>query len=176
MSKHAMSPPSILWQIKRFSELTATELYTLLALRMQVFIVEQVCPYQDIDGLDVLPETRHVCGYQDSELVAYLRVMAPTANHAATAIAHHMGISQHAVIGRVLIASTARGTGLSHTLIEQAINICETCWPDSAQFLSAQAHLTDLYQQHGFHVQGEVYLEDNIPHIDMIRPQGQTTH
>ncbi len=170
MSEHTMSPPPIQWQVKRFSELTTTELYTLLALRMRVFVVEQACAYQDIDGLDIWPEIRHVCGYRSGELIAYLRVIAPQELSKNTTLAHHPGISQHAVIGRVLIVPTARGAGLAHTLIQQAISICENTWPDSPLFLSAQAHLTDLYRQHGFHAQGKVYLEDNIPHIDMIRP------
>ncbi|PJG59393.1 GNAT family N-acetyltransferase [Aeromonas cavernicola] len=144
------------WKLKPWSELTTDELYELLALRAEVFVVEQTCPFQDLDGQDRRPGVLHLLGYQDDQLAAYARVMAP-------GIGDETGVA----IGRVVTAPHARGAGLGHQLIGEALKACARYWPDHSIWLGAQAHLQGFYGQHGFVAEGEGYLEDDIPHMGM---------
>ncbi|QDY42507.1 GNAT family N-acetyltransferase [Candidatus Pantoea soli] len=143
------------WHDCHHSALTAQQLYTLLALRNQVFIVEQNCPYQDIDGQDLTAENRHILGYLDGKLLAYARLLTPTLEASPVSI------------GRVIVSEEARGLKLGYRLMEQALNSCERHWPQRAVYLSAQAHLEGFYARLGFRAVTEVYLEDNIPHLGM---------
>ncbi|MGL5585584.1 MAG: GNAT family N-acetyltransferase [Plesiomonas sp.] len=147
---------SLVWRSCTFEQLDNVALYQLLHLRAEAFIVEQACAYQDLDGKDLYPETYHLLGYQNNELVVYLRAMAP-------------GIVDPVmpVIGRVITRQSHRGQGLGHQLIAQGVKLCSLLWPDRAVHLSAQAHLQGYYGQHGFLPAGEQYLEDGIPHIGM---------
>ncbi|MFB2865173.1 GNAT family N-acetyltransferase [Aeromonas sp. MdU4] len=144
------------WILKPWSELTTDELYELLALRAEVFVVEQTCHFQDLDGLDRREGVWHLLGYQGDLLAAYARIMAP-------------GISDEsgAAIGRVVTSPKARGGGLGHKLIGEAVQACEARWPSDSIWLGAQAHLQGFYGQHGFVAEGEGYVEDDIPHIGM---------
>ena len=144
------------WILKPWSELTTDELYELLALRAEVFVVEQTCPFQDLDGLDRREGVWHLLGYQGDLLAAYARFMAPG-----------IGDECGAAIGRVVTSPRARGAGLGHTLIAQAVQACEARWPTHSIWLGAQAHLQGFYGQHGFVAEGEGYLEDDIPHMGM---------
>ena len=146
------------WILKPWSELTTDELYELLALRAEVFVVEQTCPFQDLDGLDRREGVWHLLGYQDEQLAAYARIMAPG-----------IGDESGAAIGRVVTSPRARGGGLGHTLIAQAVTACEARWPTHSIWLGAQAHLQGFYGQHGFVAEGEGYIEDDIPHMGMRR-------
>ncbi|MGU5654192.1 GNAT family N-acetyltransferase [Aeromonas allosaccharophila] len=146
------------WILKPWSELTTDELYELLALRAEVFVVEQTCPFQDLDGLDRREGVWHLLGYQGEQLAAYARIMAPG-----------IGDESGAAIGRVVTSPRARGGGLGHTLIAQAVAACEVRWPTHSIWLGAQAHLQGFYGQHGFVAEGEGYLEDDIPHMGMRR-------
>ncbi|MEB5972476.1 GNAT family N-acetyltransferase [Pantoea dispersa] len=143
------------WLDCHHSELTAQQLYTVLALRNQVFIVEQACPYQDIDGQDLTADNRHLLGFLDGKLLAYARLLTP-------ALA-----SSPVTIGRVIVSEEARGLKLGYRLMEHALNSCEQHWPQRAVYLSAQAHLEGFYGRLGFRAVTEVYLEDNIPHVGM---------
>ena len=145
------------WQDLHHRELNTTQLYELLALRNAVFVVEQQCPYLDADGADLSGDNRHVLGVLDGKLVAYARILAPTAGN------------QPVKIGRVIIANDVRGQKLGYQLMAQAIGSCERYWPQHIQFLSAQSHLQAFYAQLGFVAVSDVYLEDGIPHIDMQR-------
>ncbi|RRZ94666.1 GNAT family N-acetyltransferase [Erwinia sp. 198] len=147
----------IRWQNLHHSELNATQLYQILALRNAVFIVEQNCPYQDVDGADLTGGNRHLLGMANSQLLAYARLLAPK-NH-----------EDPVKIGRVIVSGEARGQKLGNRLMEQAIACCERYWPQHGIFLSAQAHLQDFYGRFGFKPTGEVYPEDGIPHVDMER-------
>ncbi|MCY1397739.1 hypothetical protein D9M71_127550 [compost metagenome] len=154
---------SIEWICKHHEDLGKEQLYAILKLRTQVFVVEQNCPYQDVDGQDLEADTCHLMGWQDGELVAYLRLLDPETQ------------GGDVVIGRVVVAPTARGQGLGHGLMEQALKQAEKRWPGLPVYLSAQAHLQEYYATYGFVVAGEVFLEDDIPHIGMRRngnPQG----
>ncbi|GLX89371.1 GNAT family N-acetyltransferase [Pseudomonas weihenstephanensis] len=143
------------WICKHHSDLGKEQLYALLKLRCDVFIVEQKCAYPDIDGQDLEGDTLHVMGWQNDELVAYARLLDP-ASHAGDVI-----------IGRVIVAAQARGKSLGHDLMDCVLENIKENWPGEPIFLSAQAHLQSLYAKHGFVVAGEQYLEDNIPHIGM---------
>lgn len=144
------------WILKPWSELTTDELYELLALRAEVFVVEQTCPFQDLDGLDRREGVWHLLGYQGDLLAAYARIMAP-------GIGDDLGVA----IGRVVTSPEARGNGLGHQLIGEAVKVAGSHWPAHSIWLGAQAHLQGFYRQHGFVAEGEGYLEDDIPHIGM---------
>lgn len=145
----------VYWQDLHHSELSTAQLYQLLALRNTVFVVEQHCPYQDIDGADLLGDNRHLLAIFDNQLLAYARILAPES------------AEKPVKIGRVIVASEARGLSLGNRLMEQAIASCEHYWPQHKIFLSAQAHLQAFYGRFGFHAVSDTYLEDDIPHIDM---------
>lgn len=143
---------NVIWHHWHQQELTTQHLYDILALRNAVFIVEQNCPYQDIDGQDLIGENRHVAGYLEGKLVAYARILAGG------------GV---VAIGRVIVAAQARGLNLGGRLMEQALAVCEAQWPDRTIHLSAQAHLQKFYGRFGFQPVTDVYDEDGIPHIGM---------
>lgn len=150
-----MSP--LAWHCLHHTELDTAMLYELLALRTQVFVVEQRCPYLETDGQDLLGDTCHLLVRQGDALVGYLRLLDP----------QRMG--GEVVIGRVVIAEAARGSGLGHRLMERALVECHKRWPGVPVYLSAQAHLQGYYGRYGFQAVTEVYLEDDIPHIGMRR-------
>ena len=144
------------WMCCQFSELSSLQLYDLLQLRSAIFVVEQDCPYQDIDGLDTHPETRHILHYSDSgELLAYLRILAAGVSYPDVAI------------GRVVTAASVRGQGLGHQLLERGIHAAKLAWPNQDLYLSAQAHLQHYYQRYEFVSVTAEYLEDGIPHVGM---------
>lgn len=145
------------WVCKHHNDLGKDQLYALLRLRSEVFVVEQKCAYQDIDGQDLAGDTHHLMAWEDNELVAYLRVLDPESQ------------GGDVVIGRVIVSQAARGTGLGHQMLEEALERIEDIWPQTPIFLSAQAHLQKYYGRYGFVVAGEEYLEDDIPHIGMRR-------
>ena len=140
---------------KNFQALTTEELYKILVLRAEVFVVEQNCPYQDVDGKDL--QSIHVLGYIKNELVAYARVL-------------EQGISyeEYASIGRIVTSPSIRGKKYGHELVDFAIEVCQKSFPAQPIKISAQAHLEKFYNAHSFKATGEAYLEDNIPHIGML--------
>lgn len=148
---------AISWTCKHHSELDTATLYALLALRTQVFVVEQNCPYLETDGQDLLGDTCHLLARDGDALVGYLRLLDP------------QRMNGEVVIGRVVIAEQARGSGLGHRLMEQGLVECSRRWPGVPVYLSAQAHLQGYYGRYGFEAVTEVYLEDDIPHIGMRR-------
>ena len=145
------------WVCKHHNDLGKDQLYAVLRLRSEVFVVEQKCAYQDIDGQDLAGDTHHLMAWQDNELLAYLRLLDPESQ------------GGDVVIGRVIVSQAARGTGLGHQMLEEALERIEDIWPQTPIFLSAQAHLQKYYGRYGFVVAGEEYLEDDIPHIGMRR-------
>ncbi|CDF81429.1 putative acyltransferase [Pseudomonas knackmussii B13] len=146
------------WSCKHHSELSKEELYAILRLRCEVFVVEQTCPYQDIDGQDLAGDTCHLTAHEGEQMLAYLRLLDPETH------------SGEVVIGRVITAAAGRGRGLGHQLMEHALDEAARRWPGRPVYLSAQAHLQGYYGRYGFQAEGDVYLEDDIPHIDMRRP------
>ncbi|MBP5944269.1 MULTISPECIES: GNAT family N-acetyltransferase [Pseudomonas] len=148
---------TIEWVCKHHSDLGKEQLYALLKLRSEVFVVEQKCAYPDLDGQDLDGDTYHLMGWEDDQLMAYLRLLDPESQ------------GGDVVIGRVITAPQARGKGVGHEMMEQALKQAEKHWPQVPIYLSAQAHLQGYYGKYGFVVAGEEYLEDDIPHIGMRR-------
>ncbi|QYK01084.1 GNAT family N-acetyltransferase [Shewanella psychrotolerans] len=145
------------WNDYGFIELTTEQLYELIKLRIDVFVVEQNCPYPELDGKDSLADTRHLLGCdKQGRIVAYARILAP-------------GVSYpDASIGRVLVAEYGRGGGVAHQLMQNAIAVARAYWPDANIQIGAQEYLADFYQRQGFMQVSDVYLEDGIPHMDML--------
>ena len=148
---------TIEWVCKHHSDLGKEQLYALLKLRSEVFVVEQKCAYPDLDGQDLEGDTYHLMGWEDDQLKAYLRLLDPQSQ------------GGDVVIGRVITAPQARGQGVGHEMMEQALKQAEKHWPQVPIYLSAQAQLQGYYGKYGFVVAGEEYLEDDIPHIGMRR-------
>tara|TARA_B110000977_G_scaffold63681_1_gene86634 strand:+ start:3936 stop:4385 length:450 start_codon:yes stop_codon:yes gene_type:complete len=144
----------ISWSIKSFDELIKNELYDLLKLRSEVFVVEQNCVYQDIDDKDI--KGTHFFGQDGSDLIAYLRVM-------------EVGVlyPNHMSIGRVVVKQTHRNKKLGNEILANAIDFCRKKFPKTPIKISAQTHLKSFYNQLGFEFKGEAYLEDGIPHCAM---------
>lgn len=143
------------WICKHHTDLSKEQLYAILQLRTEVFVVEQHCAYQEVDGQDLTGDTQHLMGWRDDQLVAYLRLLDPQSQ------------GGDVVIGRVVTSPRARGEKLGHPLLLKGLEAAGHCWPGTPVYLSAQAHLKGFYAQHGFEVAGEEYLEDGIPHIGM---------
>jgi ElaA protein len=143
------------WRFKSFEELTKTELYQMMILRQQVFVVEQDCPYLDADEKD--QDSHHLLGYVEESLVAYLRLVQP-------------GISyQEMSFGRIVTAQNQRGAGLGIALMQEGIEQSIKLYGTSRNRISAQSHLLPFYQKFGFESTGKEYLEDGIPHTEMIK-------
>lgn len=133
---------------KGFAELTTAELYELLRLRAEVFVVEQDCAYVDLDGRDTEPGTVHHWIADGGRMCAYLRALAE--------------IDGSVRVGRVVTATDARGRGLAARLVEHVQAVAT-----GPIVLDAQSHLTGWYEQFGFVIAGEEFLEDGIPHVPM---------
>lgn len=142
-------------QVKVFDELDIGELYKILQLRSEVFVVEQDCVYQDIDGKD--QSALHVLGFVNEQLVAYTRVFPPGAYF------------DQAAIGRVVVHKDHRKKHLGHKILEASIKAIDDEFKTSSIKLSAQTYLLKFYKEHGFESTGQGYLEDGIPHIGMIK-------
>ena len=146
----------IKWKCTSFSDLTNTELYKILQLRSEVFVLEQNCVYQDMDNKDF--ESFHLCGWQKTKLVAYSRLLAPGTS-----------FPYEASIGRVLTAPDARRKELGKFLMEKSITEISRLFGAFPITISAQYYLKKFYESFLFVQISEVYLEDNIPHITMKR-------
>ena len=138
-----------------FYSLNLEQLYDIMRLRQQVFVVEQDCPYLDADGID--QDSLHVMGYQNEELVAYTRLVPK-------------GISydNYASIGRVITTQAIRGKGIGKELMEVSIQQLFQHFGKQTIKISAQSYLLRFYEDLGFHSTGKEYLEDNIPHTAML--------
>jgi len=148
---------TVIWRQAPFGALTGPELYRLLQARVSVFVVEQTCPYQELDGLD--DQALHLWAQdRDAAVLAYARVLPPGVSYA------------EASIGRVLTTSTGRGRGLGHELMRRVLAICERQYPEAGIRISAQQYLVDFYVGLGFETVRGPYLEDEIPHLEMFRP------
>lgn len=147
---------AIAWRALSFSALSPGELYDVLQLRTEVFVIEQGCVFQDMDGSDA--EALHLLGNTDGLLVAYARCFAAGLKFA------------EASIGRVITRQSQRGKGTGHVLMRQAIACVFEQWGPQPIRIGAQARLEKFYLQHGFQVAGLPYIEDGIPHIEMLRP------
>jgi ElaA protein len=144
---------NIQWKIKTFETLSLHELYKLLQLRSEVFIVEQNCVYQDIDDKD--SKAFHLIGEDDGQIIAYARLFKPK------------DYFEEASIGRVVVKLTYRDKKIGHILMREAIQAIHTHFDEGDITISAQLYLKRFYETHGFRQTSEMYLEDDIPHIQM---------
>ncbi len=142
-------------EIRNFSDFSLKELYEVLRLRSEVFVVEQNCVYQDIDEKD--EKALHILGMEGDKLVAYTRCFKPG------------DYFEQASIGRVIVKENFRKYGYGHQIMKASMKEIENRYQTSTIKLSAQQYLTGFYESHGFQQTGKGYLEDGIPHIAMIR-------
>ena len=143
------------WQSCSFADLDGRVLYAMLAARQQVFIVEQNCPYLDADGAD--PHCAHLTAWRRGEIAAYARLVPPGLKFA------------EASIGRVLTTSVGRGQGLGRALMLRALSGIEQAFGDGPVRIGAQQYLDRFYQSLGFNTMSPSYLEDGIPHVEMLK-------
>lgn len=143
------------FKVKKFSALSAQEVYDILQLREEVFIIEQTCIYQDIDGTDT--STYHLMGYKNNVLVAYARLIQPGIKY------------DNCSIGRVAVKKSERLNNYGKVLMTEAISFLSNEFPAKGITISAQLYLKNFYESFDFVAQGEVYPEDDIPHIKMAR-------
>lgn len=142
------------WQFKHFNDLSLNELYDLIALRIKVFVVEQNCPYQELDGKD--KRGYHlICRNGKGELVGTMRILAK-------------GVAfDEVAFGRIVLDEAERGVKEGHQMMKEAMNFCKEEFGDIPIKLSGQKHLEGFYNKHDFYSTGKEYLEDGIPHIEM---------
>jgi len=148
-------PNNIQWKISAFQALTLDELYKLIQLRIEVFVVEQNCVYQDVDGKD--HKALHLLGIENGQIIAYARLFKPN------------DYFDNASIGRVIVKPTHRAKAIGHQLMDHAINAIHQHFNQTNITISAQLYLQQFYESHQFHQTSEPYLEDGIPHIEMKR-------
>ena len=141
------------WKIKRFEALSIYELYDLLQLRSEVFVVEQNCVYQDSDGKD--KKALHLIGEYEKKIVAYARLFKSG------------DYFEEASVGRVVVGTNFRDKKWGHDLMHEAILGIELHFNETKITISAQLYLQKFYESHGFVATSDVYLEDDIPHIQM---------
>jgi ElaA protein len=145
----------VTWQLKKFEDLTPPELYAILRLRTEVFVVEQTCIFQDMDNKD--QPSYHLMGWEKDNLVAYTRLVPP-------------GISyEEPSIGRVVTSPAARGSGIGKVLMEKSIEEINRLYGKTPIKLGAQLYLKKFYESLGFRQTSDIYDEDGIDHIEMIR-------
>ncbi|MGB5699481.1 GNAT family N-acetyltransferase [Muriicola sp.] len=142
-------------EVKTYNELSREELYALLQLRAEVFVVEQNCVYQDIDGLD--SKAVHVLGTVNNILCAYTRLFKAGDYFKLPSI------------GRVVVSKKERKHKYGKQIMQASVDFIHTKWKEPQIALSAQVYLVKFYNELGFYEEGEEYLEDDIPHIKMIR-------
>lgn len=141
--------------VKKFDELSLDELYGILQLRAEVFVVEQDCVYQDLDEKD--QKALHVIGTKNEKIVAYARIFKPGDYY------------KEASIGRVVVKKSEREYGYGYDIMNAAIEVVNINLKEAVIFLSAQTYLMKFYNSLGFKQVGEGYLEDGIPHIGMLK-------
>lgn len=146
---------TIQWQTLTFEQLTVHQLYAILQARSAVFVVEQNCPYLDADGADF--DCHHLTAWiSEHQLAAYLRIVPPGLKFT------------EASLGRVITTEQARGTGIGKQLLTKGISECRRLYPQQPIRIGAQHYLEKFYQSFGFITVSEIYLEDDIPHVEML--------
>lgn len=143
-----------MWHLKAFNELSTKELYAILKERTNVFVVEQNCPYLEVDGKDEL--SYHLFKEKNGDIAAYLRILPPGVSY------------EESSLGRVLVKKEYRGQGLAYELVQKGIDFIHAELQQQSIKIQAQDYLREFYGSFGFEAISEVYLEDDIPHVDMI--------
>lgn len=155
----AVEKAGVVWSVLSFDELAPDVLYRLLSLRSSALVVEQDCAYQDIDGLDL--QGLHLVGMRrldDStfDVIATARILPPGC------------VFAEPTMGRLCVAAPYRQNGIGRMLLSESVQVCQARYPGQAIRVSAQAHLEKFYQGSGFQTVSEVYLQDRIPHVEML--------
>lgn len=145
------------WVLKKFADLLPAELYAIMQLRNEVFVVEQNCIYQDADNKDQL--SYHYMGWQNGKLVAYTRLLPPGVAYAEPSI------------GRVVTSPSARGGGIGRELMKKSVEQIKNIFGNVSIKIGAQLYLLKFYSSLGFQQTSDIYLEDNIEHVEMVLPQ-----
>lgn len=144
------------WVCKLFDELTAAELYAIMQLRIEVFMIEQNAVFQDADNKDQM--CHHLMGFDGADLVLYARLVPKGVSY-----------PEHISIGRIISAPQIRGKGLGKVLVQESVAACNSVFGEQTIKISAQARLERFYQDFGFVTTSDVYIEDSIDHIEMTR-------
>ena len=150
-----MNIQNLQWSWKSFEQITKEELYEVLSFRQSIFVVEQKSWYQDADGLDNI--SLHLLLKENTFLVGYLRLIPPGKKYDTPSI------------GRIAIKENLRGNAIGSELVKRGIKKSSETYLTDSVTISAQNYLTKFYQNHGFTIQGEVYDEDGIPHVKMVK-------
>jgi len=146
--------PDIEWQWCRLGELSAEQVYAVLAARVAIFVVEQNCAYQELDGLD--GEAEHLIVWSGKEVAGYLRVLGPGTRF------------EDPSIGRIITTQPFRGSGLGREVVAKGLERTRMRYPGRPVRISAQKYLEKFYRDFGFVTVSEPYLEDGIPHVEML--------
>jgi ElaA protein len=154
-SSPSLRGPRLQWRFVPFDELTPREVHDLLRLRAEVFVVEQDCVFQDVDGADL--ESWHLLGSRDGRLVAYSRMIPAGVKFA------------EASLGRIVTSPALRGTGCGRELMAETLRRADTLWPGKPIRIGAQMRLERFYEEFGFAKASAPYDEDGIMHIEMLR-------
>ncbi len=144
----------MIWTLKKFHELSVSELYNILKARVDIFVVEQTCAYPEIDDYD--QQAMHLCLKNNENLIAYVRILPKHTKYTEVSI------------GRVLVVKDYRSKGYASKIMQKAIHYITNEWLEQTIKIQAQHHLKQFYSSLGFKQVSDVYLEDDIPHIDMI--------
>ncbi|HMH22734.1 MAG TPA: GNAT family N-acetyltransferase [Puia sp.] len=142
------------WIGKKFNELSAEELYTVLRLRSDIFVVEQNCVFLDMDNKD--QDSYHLMGWKDGHLAAYARILPAGISYVESSI------------GRIVTSRSARREGIGRMLVQQSIQLLYTLHGKRAIRIGAQYYLKKFYESFGFLQTGDIYIEDGIEHIEML--------
>lgn len=144
--------------MKTFQKLPVEQLFDVFKLRVDVFVVEQYCAYPELEEYDRHPETRHLSGRNASgHLLAYARILSPGLRYSEVNL------------GRFVVRADSRRKGIGHQLLQKSLQEIFRCWPGHAIKISAQDYLQAFYEQYGFVRMSDVYLEDGIPHVEMLK-------
>lgn len=147
----------IKWECKSFTELNTQQLFDLIKLRIDIFIVEQTCAYSELDEKDYDKNTLHLMGFDEDKLICCARLLAPGISYPDTSI------------GRFAVAKSYRQQGIGSALMDQCLEQISNVWPEHNIRISAQQYLNSFYSSFGFNQTSDMYLEDGIPHIEMLK-------
>jgi len=149
------------WRCNIFQHLDNNTLYEIIKLRVDIFVVEQKCPYPELDEKDRHNETLHLSAHDDEKLIAYARLLPPGLSYSETSI------------GRFAVASSLRQQGIGSLLMTKCLDETNKTWPEHNIKISAQEYLQDFYERFGFIKVSDSYLEDDIPHIAMLKDKNK---
>ncbi len=149
------------WRCNFFQQLDNNTLYEIIKLRVDIFVVEQKCPYPELDGKDRHHETLHLSAHDDEKLIAYARLLPPGLSYPETSI------------GRFAVGSSSRQQGIGSLLMTNCLNEANKAWPEHNIKISAQEYLQEFYEKFGFIKVSDRYFEDDIPHIAMLKDKNK---